>query len=435
MGATAERSKNRESWSSTHRHYRSAAGLTTKSGYRLPLPVRRVRLPGEWDDLVVICAANSWDAIRFQDRHIAEQLVRRGPVLYVDPPLSRLTPLHHPELRSSLARPRLRLVAPSLARLTPVVLPRPQRTGMVVVTTRLMRRSLRRATLALGASVRAVVASSPLVNTFGACGEKLTVYWAQDDYVAGADLFGLSANRIRRGEARVVAQAEMIVASSEHVAEMWRSRGRDPVLIPFGCDHELFAGSDDAPVPTDVRLSPPIAGFIGHLADRIDISLLEAVAVRGRSVLLVGPRHPGFALERIERLLNLPNVQWVGPKPFDQLPSYQRVIDVGLVPYTDSAFNQASFPLKTLEYLSSGRPVVATDLPATRWLGTDLVTIARGPEAFAAAVDRHLGEARTAELVARRRSFAAAHSWATRAADWARVLGWTTVQPRTGRLL
>jgi teichuronic acid biosynthesis glycosyltransferase TuaH len=99
------------------------------------------------------------------------------------------------------------------------------------------------------------------------------------------------------------------------------------------------------------------------------------------------------------------------------LPSYLRVIDVGLVPYRDTAFNRGSFPLKTLEYLAAARAVVATDLPATRWLATDLVCIATGPVDFADQVDRLAASARTAGMMTRRREFAASHSWASRASE------------------
>jgi teichuronic acid biosynthesis glycosyltransferase TuaH len=88
-----------------------------------------------------------------------------------------------------------------------------------------------------------------------------------------------------------------------------------------------------------------------------------------------------------------------------------------VVPYRDSPFNRGSFPLKTLEYLAAGRAVVSTDLPATRWLATDLVSIATGPGAFADQVDRLLAQPRTPDVLARRQAFAARHSWARRAQD------------------
>jgi teichuronic acid biosynthesis glycosyltransferase TuaH len=388
--------------------------------------VGRRALPGSWDGLVVLHAANSWDSVKFADQHMAEALSRLLPVLYMDPPISLLTPLRRPAVRASLRGPRLRLLAPGLARLTPVVLPGMERPGMVAVTTLLARRALRRATRGLvgpHGPVRALIATSALVRTLGACGEARAVYWAQDDFVGGAELFGLSAGRIRRGEERLAAAADLVVTSNPLVADTWRSRGRETALIPFGCDAERFAATDQAPAAADVRLPRPIAGFVGHLGDRVELRLLEAVAETGCSLLLVGPAHPRFELERMARLLARPNVCWVGAKPFEVLPSYLRAIDVGLVPYQDSAFNRGSFPLKTLEYLAAGRGVVATDLPAIRWLDTDLIDVATDPAAFAAAVSAALRAPRPAGVVARRRAFAAGHSWPRRAEALAAVLG------------
>jgi teichuronic acid biosynthesis glycosyltransferase TuaH len=140
-------------------------------------------------------------------------------------------------------------------------------------------------------------------------------------------------------------------------------------------------------------------------------------------LLLVGARHPKFEVDRLQRLLARPNVAWVGPKEFEALPAYLRLIDVGIVPYLDSAFNRSSFPLKTLEYLAAGRSVVATDLPATRWLDSDLIEIASGPTPFADAVDRALAQDRSASLIERRQAFAAQHTWVKRAEAFAEAIG------------
>jgi glycosyltransferase involved in cell wall biosynthesis len=392
----------------------------------------RPALPGDWDGMVVIHAATSWDSVKLADHHIAAALSKIVPVLYVDPPMSVLTPLKHPELRGALREPRLRLLAPGLARLTPVVQPGMERPGLVHLTTALMRQAMRRAARSLGTPVQAVICVSTLVNTLGACGEVVQCYWAKDDYVGGAGLFGLSPERIAKGEFAVAAQADVLVVASPSVEATWRSRGYDPVLIPHGADMTAFAATETAPLPADVDLPSPIAGFVGHINDRVDLELLEAVAESGCSVLLVGPRHDRDKADRIERLLARDNVRWVGRKPFEALPSYLRVMDVGLVPYGDTPYNRGSFPLKILEYLSAGRGVVATDLPATRWLlaaggslggAEGLLTIATDTPSFVGAVKRSVARPRSALHADRCRSFAAAHSWDVRARAFADALG------------
>jgi teichuronic acid biosynthesis glycosyltransferase TuaH len=379
-------------------------------------------LPGDWRDLIVFSAGTAWDGIRGTDQHIAERLASYAPVLYADPPISHMTPLRSPERAGSLGEPRLRLIAPNLARLTPLVLPGMSRPGVSALTDVLVRRALRRSVAALGGSVRSVVVAAPQ-RRFGACGERLKVLFGTDDFVAGAELMGLPFGRLRRTEARLLREADVVVASSPTLVDKWAGMGRQPQLIPNGVDDRLFATTDQAPLPDDVDLPRPIAGFMGHLSERIDVALLEAVAERGCSLLLVGPGQGTFDLRRIDRLLIRPNVRWVGAKPFASLPSYLRIIDVGLVPYADSTFNRRSFPLKTLEYVAGGRAVVATDLPAVRWLRTDLITVATGPAAFADAVQSALAAPRPPELVRRRAAFAASHSWSRRAAEFAAVLG------------
>lgn len=368
------------------------------------------------DNLVVFCAANNYDGIKLADQHFAEHLSRLVPVLYVDPPVSSLAPLKNPRMAGHLLRSRIRFQAPGLARLTPVVEPFPSRRGLTGVTAGLMRGYLRRAIAKLAPDrVEAVISAWPHYPVFGECREEVRVYWAQDDFVGGAPLLGFDARHLDACERRVASSADLVVASNPVVADTWSARRGEVLLIPFGADVSAYEDVDHAPQPADVDLETPVVGFVGHINSRIDIRLLEAVADRGRSILLVGPRDPAFEPKRFDALVSRPNVCWVGPKPFGALPGYFHAIDVGVVPYDDSPFNRGSFPLKTLEYLAAGRGVVSTDLPATRWLDTGLIAIASEPEPFADEVDKMVAAAGEPALMARRREFAARHSWGARA--------------------
>ncbi|MGZ8734385.1 MAG: glycosyltransferase [Acidimicrobiia bacterium] len=372
-------------------------------------------LPGDWSDAVVLCAGTPWDGNRFPDQHIAERLARNTPVIYVDPPTWRG---HFPTREPGA----LELLAPGLARLRPYGVPGVERALLYQVNERMTRRAIAAALRALDASAAALVLAC-CRDLLGAAGERLSVFYGTDDFVAGAELMGVPEARLRRREARNLQRADRVVAVSETLAEKWRGLGAQVDLIPNGVDDALFAHVDERPFPDDVVLPGPIAGFVGHLSNRIDLSLLETLSARGVSILLVGPRQASFEMERIGRLLEQPNVQWVGPKPFTALPAYLGAIDVGLTPYTDTAFNRGSFPLKTLEYLAAGRAVVATDLPSVRSLDTELIRIASGPEAFAAAVAAAFAEVRTPDLVGARRAFARVHSWDARADSFSQVLG------------
>jgi teichuronic acid biosynthesis glycosyltransferase TuaH len=363
------------------------------------------------DGLIVVCAVASYDGIRMSDWHLAQHLSKLAPVLYVDPPSFR-----HPAARGPRRTDRLRQEGPGLARLVPMVPPFPARPAVAGTTAALIRRDLRWATARLGGQVSAVLSGWPQFPVFGACGERVRAYWAKDDFVAGAALFGLNAAMLQRRERQVAAAADLLIAANPAVAAMWRSSGRDPLLIPFGTDAAAYLGTDRAPLPPGVSLPPPVAGFIGRLNARTDLALLEAIAARGRSLLLVGPKDPGCDQRRFAALQDRPNVHWAGQQPAAALPGYLRLMDVGLVPYTPSRFNLGSFPLKVLEYLAAGRPVAATDLPALRALDTDLIHLT-GPASFADQVDHLLTQPRTPQLAARCQAFAAQHTWAQRATD------------------
>jgi teichuronic acid biosynthesis glycosyltransferase TuaH len=378
-------------------------------------------LRGDWDDLVVFCAGTSWDGTRGVDRHLAERLANFAPVLYVDPPQSLLTRIRNPHLAGAMKESPLRLIAPGLARLTPRALPGKGRPGIRRITETTTPRAVRRAIRELGGSVRAVVVGS-LDPMFSCWPSARKVLYGSDDFVAGAELMGLSSAWVARCERARLDEADVVIACSPTLADKWRAMGFDARLVPNGVDAAAFALVDGAPWPDDVRLPSPIVGLVGHLSDRIDLGMLEAVAARGCSLLLVGPRDPAFAGDRVEGLLARPNVQWVGRKAFGDLPSYLKAIDVGIVPYCNDAFNRASFPLKTLEYLASGRPVVTSDLPAFRWLNTDLVTIVAGAEQFADVVMSALASPGDADATVARRAFAAEHSWDRRAELFARHL-------------
>ena len=84
-------------------------------------------------------------------------------------------------------------------------------------------------------------------------------------------------------------------------------------------------------------------------------------------ILFVGPDgtngDPSF-----QHALKLPNVIWTGAVAPEEVPAYMKLIDVGMMPYKQSPYNQAVFPLKLYEFLAAGIPVVGLNLPSTERL-------------------------------------------------------------------
>jgi teichuronic acid biosynthesis glycosyltransferase TuaH len=372
--------------------------------------------------MIVLVAGVTWEGNRLGAQHIAERLTRYAPVLYVDPPRTVMSVRHKPWLAESQSEPRLRMIGERLARLTVMVPPLKTRWGGRQLAGLVFRRQLRLAVRSLGGRVHVVIAIPPHYPVFGAVGESLRVHLASDDFVAGARLNGVSTRWVTSRERRVARQADEVVAVSPVLVEKWRALGQQATLITNGCDYELFATSDSVEPAAEVHLPRPIAGFIGTLSERTDVAWLEAVAERGHSLLLVGPRSHTAPHAALDRVLSRPNVQWVGRQLHTDVPSYLVHMDAGLVPYSDNEFNRASFPLKVLDYLAAGLPVVGSDLPSLRWLQTDLVELTPDATSFADAVERLLATPRDPGLVRRRRAFASEHSWDARVDQLAGVL-------------
>jgi teichuronic acid biosynthesis glycosyltransferase TuaH len=363
----------------------------------------------------------SWDAVPGTDRRLVEHLAERATVLWVEPPQSMLRRFRSrgwQGLRRVLDQP-----TPGVLRL---LVPGPPGVTRPLVRDVARRRTLgglRRVLQGLVAHPRAVITSRP-DGLLGSIPADLRMYYATDDFVAGAALMGSSPVAVARAEAADAAAADVVLTVSADLAAKFAGSARRVVVLPNGCEPAHYADVDLRVAPRDVDAARPVAGVVGQLNERLSLDLLDAVADRGVQLLLVGPRtdrDPEFG-RRLTALCGRPNVTWVGAKPFDALPDYLRAIDVGLTPYADTAFNRASFPLKTLEYLCAGRAVVASDLPANSWLDTPLITVAQSAAEFADAVVRLLDAGGEPALRGQRRAFAQRHSWAARAEQLMRLV-------------
>ncbi|MCY9413064.1 glycosyltransferase, partial [Bacillus haynesii] len=60
------------------------------------------------------------------------------------------------------------------------------------------------------------------------------------------------------------------------------------------------------------------------------------------------------------------NVIWTGPAAPSEVPAYMNVVDIGIMPYKPSPYNNAVFPLKLFEFLAAGKPVAGMNLPSTK---------------------------------------------------------------------
>lgn len=156
-------------------------------------------------------------------------------------------------------------------------------------------------------------------------------------------------------------------------------------------------------------------GYYGAIAEWFDCALISYLADRFKEYqfLLIGDDSAGVGLT----LGTHKNITMPGEKPYAELPKWLAEFDICLIPFKINNLTLATNPVKVYEYLSAGKPVVATELPELRQFG-DLVYRARDYEAFALCLERALAESGTAtgnDLAQRRVSFARTQTWEHRA--------------------
>lgn len=392
----------------------------------------RYRADASRRPLFVISSGVSWDdgGRAGTEYHLARHLAEHADVLWVDPPVSCVSRARpntpRVDTRRRLFRPELAELSRTIRRLRTIGPPGLSRPILRLLTWPGVRVQIQWALERLGRRPDVIIAChwNDVLGDWGP--GVLNVLFGTDDWAAGADLMGQNADRLLAAERRSIERADVVLAVTPQLAGRWRSLGADPVVFPNGCDPDAYPQMTSVePAPVPYGFPTPVAGAVGMLTDRIDINLLTAVADSGLGLLLVGWRDPKWSTSQVDALVDRPNVLHIDAVPFDELPSWFARIDVGLTPYVDSAFNRASFPLKTLDYLAAGLPVVSTDLPASRMLSqeTDQVRLAADSRSFAEAVAQAARSRRQPEAIRERQAVARRHSWAVRADELVRLIG------------
>jgi UDP-galactopyranose mutase len=171
-------------------------------------------------------------------------------------------------------------------------------------------------------------------------------------------------------------------------------------------------------------LPRPRLGFYGVIDERFDTELLDKAAEMRPdwSFVMVGP----VVKIAEEDLPRRPNIHYLGPKTYAQLPSYLSGWDVALMPFAMNESTQFISPTKTPEYLAGGKPVVSTPIKdVVRHYGQlEGVLIADDAESFVAACEKAL------DLSARPES-----GWLAEADLMLSATSWDTTQARMAGLV
>ncbi len=267
---------------------------------------------------------------------------------------------------------------------------------------------------------RVVCYDSPTQDDLvGKLREDLSVYVAVDDKTL--TVWGEPIQGEVEAEKRLLGRVDKVICVSETLAEVLRSRvpnGRTlPIyVLPNGYDERIFDPQKNYGEPPGLAHVPrPRILVAGHISERIDWEGIRG-AVKSRSDwtwAFVGPADRGM-VEKINRSGG--STFYHPPVPLEEVPAWIRHCDACAVPYRLNPFTLASSPLKAIEYLAMGSPVLSTRIPALQPYGDVIHWVDESSgESYVIGLDKALEEKEDGGRMKARSMAVSNDSWAKRA--------------------
>lgn len=304
-----------------------------------------------------------WDFVYQRPQHVLSRFGARGwNVLFVEEPIAGDRRLHLEEVATgvTVVRPELPAGLDAAAR---------EREVRQLLERELRLRRVHRPVLWFYTPM-----AVPLADTSTA---RAVVYDCMDELsaFAGADPL------MREREAKLLARADLVFTGGRSLYEAKRARHDATYCFPSSVDvaHYSRAREWKDERPDQAAIPRPRLGYFGVIDERFDVGLLDGMAAQapGWSFVVIGP------VVKIDprALPSRPNIHYLGPKKYDELPGYIATWDVALIPFARNAATRYISPTKVLEYMAAGKPVVSTSIPdiVTPYGEQRLVRIADSP--------------------------------------------------------
>lgn len=260
------------------------------------------------------------------------------------------------------------------------------------------------------------IAIPTAVDMIGHLDEQLVIYQVSDKYDANTMDHATDPLLIRKLHERAIDSADIIFYSGRKLLEeTTRGRERSHLLeqaVDFS--HWSRVGTGELRVAPEIeRIPRPRLGYFGAIEPWLVDQELIRQAARERSHwqwVFIGNRSRGMEIE------HLPNVHFLPPVPYAELPHFAAGFDVCVLPWeTEQAFTSYGSAIKVREYLATGKPVVIAPLPEYEPYHS-VLRIARSRDEFLRLVEDALDE-RDPEAARARQASVMSGTWDARA-EW-----------------
>ena len=199
--------------------------------------------------------------------------------------------------------------------------------------------------------------------------QPIVVYEVIDDL----DVFPGDKAQLQKNHDILLKEADVVLVTADRLMEQVKPIRSDALLCPNAVELDHFSQATESvstSTPSDLasilKTEQPVIGYYGALARWFDYDLVREAAQRhvDWNFVLIGPNHDHTLVT--SNLLALPNIHWLGPREYSQLPDYLRYFTVATIPFLVNNITLATSPIKLFEYMAAGKPIVTSDLPECR---------------------------------------------------------------------
>jgi glycosyltransferase involved in cell wall biosynthesis len=194
------------------------------------------------------------------------------------------------------------------------------------------------------------------------------VYYAHDAY-----RFYDAWDPVRIGELenQILNSCDLIFAVSRQLQADFQKLTAKPVLYSPNAVSATLVSQLALPSiekPPELRSLPDkVVGCVGQISESAyDWPLIGglASALPEFTFVFIGPLadHSPESLARVKRVLRLPNVRWLGPRPHAELGRYFAAFDICFGPYAVTPLKQRGSPLRMYDYLCTSKPILFTPI-------------------------------------------------------------------------
>ncbi len=380
---------------------------------------------------IIIVGQQPWDVeIGSNNKNIALEFSKHNRVLYVNPPLDRVTAFK--SRKEPAVKKRLDIIKNKTGELVSInktlwnyypdtilasinwVTNEYVHNFLNKINNKRFARSIKKAAKQLGFKNYILFNDSDIFRSFylkELLNPRISIYYSRD-YLLTVDYWKRHGTRL---EPELMAKSDICVANSVYLANNCREHNPNSFYVGQGCDVQDFTGYKGG-IPDDIaNIKGPIIGYVGVLQTlRLDIELLKHIALNRReySIVLVGPEDDEFKASDLHKM---ENVHFLGSRPTDQMPAYISGFDVCLNPQIVNQVTIGNYPRKIDEYLAMGKPVVAT-LTEGMSVFKDHTYLGSSKDDYLNLINCALEE-NSPELQKERTEFASGHTWANSVGD------------------